>query len=270
MQPLWETLKQFEDAKTFGSLTYPIVRDASSMRHMLEEKGVGNNLFLRITHEKVLRVLNMADYLNLGYHVVVANPPYMGNRGINPKLIEFINDHYKAAKSDLFAAFLLACLDFSLEKAYISNVVPFVWMFLTSYEQFRAIIFSRVTITSLIQLEYNAFSPAAIPVCAFSLINFSNPFFKGNYIRLSDFKGATNQPFKTLEAIDNPDCGWHYLADIDSFKNVPGFPVAYWLSRKTLNLFNTLKSIGDFAQAKQGLITGDNGRFLRFSGQKLG
>jgi type II restriction/modification system DNA methylase subunit YeeA len=82
---LQETLKQFEEADNFGSLIMPKVQNVQEILKLLESKDVTKDIFLQETHQRVLRVLKQADYLSLKYHVVVANPPYMGNNGINER-----------------------------------------------------------------------------------------------------------------------------------------------------------------------------------------
>ncbi len=84
--PLLETLNQFKEADNFGSLIQPVVTDGSHMLKLLENKDVGGQLLLYQTHQKVLKVLKQADYLSPKYHVVVANPPYMGNKGMNGRI----------------------------------------------------------------------------------------------------------------------------------------------------------------------------------------
>jgi hypothetical protein len=73
-------LHQFEEAKNFGSLIQPCLdeRAIADVRRAIEAKDLGGQLFLRETHLKVLRVLEQAEALTQRYHVVVANPPYMG------------------------------------------------------------------------------------------------------------------------------------------------------------------------------------------------
>ncbi len=52
------------------------------------------------------KALELADYLSPRYHVVVANPPYMGGKGFNADIRKFAKDHYPDSKSDLFAMFI--------------------------------------------------------------------------------------------------------------------------------------------------------------------
>jgi hypothetical protein len=74
-------------------------------------------------------------------------------------------------------------------------------MFISSYEELRKLIISKTTITSLIQLEYNAFEPACVPIATFTIRNLIIENCKGSYIKLSDFRGHENQAPKTLEAM---------------------------------------------------------------------
>jgi len=83
------TLNQFAEADNFGSLIHPTAKDVSDLLHRLESKNLSGNLSLLSTHQKVLKALKQADYLSPKYHVVIANPPYMGGKGMNTKLKAF-------------------------------------------------------------------------------------------------------------------------------------------------------------------------------------
>lgn len=50
----------------------------------------------------------------------------------------------------------------------------------------------------------------------------------------------------------------------NSFTNLPGSILCYWLSQSLLAHFSKDKKIGDFGTARQGLSTSDNNLFLRF------
>lgn len=200
---LMQTLSQFEEAEHFGSLIRPVVTNVSDLRQMLAEKQIFSNITFYETHKKVKQALTQAEYLSPNYHVVVANPPYMGGKGMNADLKKFLKDNYTDVKSDLYAAFIVRNTELALPKGQLGFVTPYVWMFISSYEKLRNYILEKCTITSLIQLEYNAFEPACIPVCTFCLENEYHPEIKGNYVRLSDFRGSENQSPKTLEIIHN-------------------------------------------------------------------
>jgi hypothetical protein len=142
-------------------------------------------------------------------------------------------------------------------------MTPFVWMFISSYEQLCSMLINEETISTLIQLEYSGFDGATVPICTFTLTKGHTADFIGSYIKLSDFKGHQNQAPKSLEAIKKPDCGWFYRAKQDDFKKIPGSPIAYWVSDKVRDIFSNSPALGGVADAAVGLQTGDNDRFLR-------
>ena len=164
-------LQQFEQAENFGSLIRPQVKNPRQIRERLQGLGVFDDIFLRITGDKVKQVLKFATYLIPRYHVVVANPPYMGSKGMNSELKDFLIDQYTDVKSDTFSAFMIRNLELSLDKGQLGFMSPFVWMFISSYEKLRNFFIDKKTITSLIQLEYSGFEGATVPICTFTLEN---------------------------------------------------------------------------------------------------
>lgn len=198
---LRETLQQFSEVDNFGSLIVPKVANVADVLTTLESKDMSSNLFLAETHKKVLSVLRMAEALSPRYAVVVANPPYMGGKGMNPRLGAWLKENYEPVKTDLFSAFVVRNLELSLPKGQLGFMTPFVWMFISSYEKLRTILIDRKTITSLIQLEYSGFDGATVPICTFTLENAHKPDLRGGYVRLSDFRGADQQGPRALEII---------------------------------------------------------------------
>lgn len=144
---LKETLLQFAEADNYGSLIRPAAgRDLPEVRRMLEEKNLSESLTLFTTHQKVKKALEQADYLSPTYHVVVANPPYMGGKGMNADLKTFAKDQYPNSKSDLFAMFMERGFDLLVEQGYSAMVTMQSWMFLSSYEKLRGKLLDEVTI----------------------------------------------------------------------------------------------------------------------------
>ena len=208
-------LKAFEEADNFGSLIRPQMtagQIAEVKKVVTDNCKLTTDIFERAALEKVLQALRQADYLSPKYHVVIANPPYMGGKGMNGRLAKWLKDNYPDVKSDLFSAFIVRNTEMALPKGQLGFMTPFVWMFISSYEKLRSFLINQKTITSLIQLEYSGFEGATVPICTFTVENDHKPDFKGGYIRLSDFRGSDNQAPKTLEAIKNPDCDWFYRA----------------------------------------------------------
>ena len=257
------TLLQFTEADNFGSLIRPAAAGVSDLLRLLESKNLSGSLSNLSIHQDVLKVLKQADYLSPKYHVVIANPPYMGNKGMNSSLKTFLQENYTDVKSDLFSAFIVSNTKLALPKGQLGFMSPFVWMFISSYEKLRDFLIDEKTITSLVQLEYSGFDGATVPVCTFTVENTHQPKFKGGYVRLSDFRGAENQGPKTLEAIKNPNCGWFYRAAASDFKKIPGSPIAYWVSDKFRTLYKNDK-IKSYLTSEGQILTGNNEKYLRY------
>ena len=261
---LQETLHQFREADNFGSLIQPALTDVAHIRTVLKEKNVGGNIFLHNTHEKVLKALNQADFLCPKYHVVVANPPYMGGKGMNGRLSAWAKENYPGSKFDLFSMFIERAMNLIPKGSFVGLMSPFTWMFLSSYENLRLKMISNNVLSSLIKPEYHAFFESAyVPICAFTIYTKSNSESRGAFIDLSNFYGADMQPLKATEAIKNNDCGWFYLASSTDFKKIPGAPIAFWLNEKMRQAFIVGVSLKEIATPKQGIKTGNNEMFLR-------
>ena len=267
-------LDNFIDAKEYGSILKLEKLDNSKLEEELEKlieayKKQGqltlttNSRDFDLECRKIEKFIQQQKIMSDSYDIAITNPPYMGNGRMNDKLKKYINNYYPDVKSDLFAVFFIKCCEMTKEKGHLGFMSPFVWMFIKSYEELRRVFIEEKTITSLVQLEYSGFEDATVPICTFTLENCLTTNKNGEYIRLSDFKGAKKQPIKTLEAIENKNCDWRYQINQKEFEKIQGSPIAYWVSDKIREAFEKNKKLGDIGEAKQGLATADNDRFLR-------
>jgi len=188
-QGLRETLQQFEEADNFGSLIVPKLINVADVLAELEARDLGSNLFLADTHSKVLKVLRMAEVLSPRYAVVVANPPYMGGKGMNGRLGVWAKENYPKSKSDLFAMFMERNLDLSVKGGAVAMITMQSWMFLSSFEALRGRILNQHTILSMAHLGSRAFDSIGgevVSTTAFVLENAHKPHYRGAYLRLVD------------------------------------------------------------------------------------
>lgn len=186
---LRETLKQFEEADNFGSLIRPSITCVRDVLPSLETKDMAGNLFLKDTHDKVLKVLHQTDYLSPKYSVVVANPPYMGGKGMNARLGAWARENYPSSKSDLFAMFIERNLDLVVPAGAVAMITMQSWMFLSSFESLRVRILGQHTILSMAHMGARAFDSIGgevVSTTAFVLENQHKPEYKGVYVRLVD------------------------------------------------------------------------------------
>lgn len=223
-----------------------------------------DDLFASATKTKLESAAAICEKLSRRFTCVVANPPYMGSSSFNPFMSKWVKKNYPDVKSDLFSSFIVRIMDFAGEHGEIGMMTPFVWMFIGSYEKLRNRLIDDKTLTTLVQLEYSGFAGATVPICTFTYHNSHIDGYKGGYVRLADFTGPAVQAPKALEAIQNPDCGWFYRRDADTFKQIPGTPIAYWASDGLLSAFSLGHSIGDYSDYTGSQNkTGDNNLYLR-------
>ena len=186
---LRETLQQFSEANNFGSLINPKVGNVADVLATLEAKDMAGNLFLAETHQRVLSVLRMAEALSSRYAVVVANPPYMGSKGMNGRLNAWAKETYPNSKSDMFAMFIERNLDLAVKGGAVAMITMQSWMFLSSFEALRSRILNQHTILSMAHLGARAFDSIGgevVSTTAFVLENAHKPDYRGAYLRLVD------------------------------------------------------------------------------------
>lgn len=244
-----------------GSLLNPSEDEIDELK--AAAASCSDDLFASATKTKLESAAVICEKLSRRFTCVVANPPYMGSSSFNPFTSKWIKKNYPDVKGDLFSSFVVRMFSLAKDHGECGVMSPFVWMFIGSYEKLRNEIIDNRTLTSLIQLEYSGFAGATVPICTYTFHNSFVKGYKGGYVRLSDFVGAAVQAPKALEAIRNPGCGWFYRRDAETFKQIPGTPIAYWLGEGANNSFGAGQPLAKIAKTRKGMFTGNNDLFLR-------
>jgi len=254
---LWEGLQQFENAKTFGSLIRPAIKDVPTLRARMQAAGVFEDLFLSKTNEKLLKVLEMSEYLSPRYQVVVANPPYF-SKGMEGEYKQFAQENYPDSKTDTMTMFMEQNLALTKSGGYTGMITLMSWMFLSSFEKLRNKLLELDTILTMAHLGARAFNTIGgevVSTTMFILRNTELENYQGQYFRLVDGDSEEGKAKMLLEAIVNPDCGWFFRASAQDFKKIPGAPIAYWLSSSFYNVFENCKLLNEYGTPAQGMST---------------
>ena len=204
-----------------------------------------------------LNTWNFRSLLAKQYDVVVTNPPYMGSSNMNDKLSKFVKDNHPDAKGDLFSCFIERGNRMANQAGCNCMVTMQSWMFLSSYEKLRQKLLHSKTVMNLMHME-NMVMGIAFGTAVTVFRNCHIDGFKGTYnqVKLQDIEDDIPKAF--------PVPGNRFAqTSAANFSKIPGSPVAYWVSEKLLKAFDLGKSLGDLALARNGMKTGDNGRFLR-------
>lgn len=267
MEEIKMFFNQFKDAKSIGSLIKLQainINNVCNFKLNLETQQF--DLFIEDLKENYLTLIEKLilqyEIMNGTYDILVTNPPYMGSRYMETNVSNYLKKNYNW-NADLFSVFMEYSFGKVMTNGHIGMITPFVWMFLSAYEQLRDFIVGEKSISSLIQLEYNSFEAAVVPVCTFTMRNTITSLM-GQYIRLADFTGVENQPLKTLEAIKDPNVPYRFSKENKFFNNLPDKPIGYWIPDELSKVFSKAHKLLDYIDVTGSQnITADNDRFLR-------
>ena len=259
-----ETLNQFEQAKNFGSLIVPKLRNSADMLRIVKAQSESSDLLVKEVQARVIEVLRMAEALSPQYHVVVANPPYMGGRGMNPKLDVFAKEQYEDSKSDLFAMFIERSAALARNSGFVSMITMQSWMFLSRHQKLRDKIVEGLPIRSMAHLGTGAFDSIGgevVSTTAFVLEKNGKTTEQGSFVDLRDGRSEAIKSEALRKAANEK--GSINKVSSRTFGEIDGKPIAHWISDKFRSCFRDLSAIKDVFKPAVGLNTGDNDRFLR-------
>jgi len=259
-------LDGFKNAKEYGSILQPKVTlaELDALQEQLREVDGASDMGSLTDQLVAGRIVNVlyplieqARMLVQKYDVVVTNPPYMGGSGMNARLSDYVKKVYPDSKSDLFAVFIEHGNEMVKRAGFNCMVTMQSWMFLSSFEKMRVNALQTKTITNLMHME-NMVMGIAFGTAVTVFQNVTVHGYKGTYnqIKLQDIENDVPKQFPVQD---------NRFAQVstDNFSQIPGSPVAYWVSEAVRKDFSET-TLNDLCPPKVGLYTADNDRFLRF------
>ena len=252
-------ISELYDAKEYGSILPVTPQDWTALYDRFTEIEEDIHISREAALRELLPLVQVAEALAQKYDVVVTNPPYMGASGMSAKLSDYVKKNYPDSKSDLFAVFIERCGQMAKKNGYQAMITQHAWMFLSSFEKLRGKLL-HTDIVNMAHLGARAFEEIGgevVQTTSFVIRKSHIADYKGEYCRLIE---PTSQQGKEDMFLAGEN--W-YAADQSNFSKIPGSPVAYWVSEKTIAAFQR-GILADIADTKQGFATGDNNRFLKF------
>lgn len=246
-----------------GSLFIPSEDEIDELK--AAAASCSDDLFAAATKTKLESAVVICKKLSRRFTCVVANPPYMGSSSFNPFMSKWVKKNYPDVKSDLCTCFIERGFSLAGDRGYAAMVTMQSWMFLGSFEKMRSSLIGGKAIVSMAHLgprAFDAIGGEVVNVTADVIYN-GLAACEGAYVRLVDINGSEAKRLKLLAAIQNPDCGWFYRRDADTFKQIPGTPIAYWLGEGANNSFGAGQPLAKIAKTRKGMFTGNNDLFLR-------
>lgn len=197
--------------------------------------------------------------LSRQYAAVATNPPYMGQKGMNGELKDYVNAQYPLSKADLFAVFIEVCLNLTAAKGLMGMINQHSWMFLSSYEKLRGELLGQYGIASMLHLGPRTFEELSGEVVQSTAFVFEKgkEVQTGTYYRLVDYRSNSEKEANFLQGENR-----YPTISQTNFSKIPGSPIAYWVSEMIISLFNNTK-IKEIADVKEGVGTRDDNRFIR-------
>ena len=194
------------------------------------------------------------------YAALVMNPPYMGSANMNSRLNQYVKGIYTDGKSDLMTVFMLKAMSSTLSNGLWSMINLPSWMFLQSYEGLRTQLINSQNFNSLLHLGRGIFGSDFGSV-TFTIRNCSTPQ-KGYYRRLfiEHVQVRSIEQIRQLFFQKNFGLFNTYQAN---FKKLPNSCIGYWINDSVLSLFENSKQLQEVGDARQGLATGNNAKFVR-------
>jgi len=238
---------EFAGIKNFGSLLVP---------H--SSASFDDGIFAQSTREYEIQ----KKILSLEFHCVVTNPPYMGSKGMNKELSDFLKIKYPDSKSDLFAVFMERSFELTKKNGFMAMINMESWMFLGSYESLRKKIIKKYNIESLIHMPYEGKGRTSLGI-NFGTVSFvmtkaiSSLPAQYMYIRYTDID-EQGTPF-TFPTINER----YKKAEQKDFSKVAGTPIAYWLSNNLIEVFDKSAKVSENFTPKFGMSVGNGEEYIR-------
>ena len=252
-------ISELHDAKEYGSILTVTQQDWSALYARFAEIEEDIYISREAALSGLLPLVQTAQALAQKYDTVVTNPPYMAVSNADAKVNDYVKKNFPDSKADLFAVFIERCGQMAKKNGYQAMITQHSWMFLSSFEKLRTKLLV-VDIVNMAHLGARAFEEIGgevVQTTAFVIRKSHIADYKGEYCRLIE---PTSQQGKENLFLDGEN---RYNTDQSNFSKIPGSPVAYWVSAGLLSAFATGKSLGDIALARNGMKTGENGRFVR-------
>jgi hypothetical protein len=214
-----------------------------------------------------------AEIISNKYDIAVANPPYTDSGSYGKELKNFITKNYKkplSFYSNLYVVFLKRCSELINKNGKIGMIHPHTFMFIKSYEDVRKFILNNFHINLFADYgldRVNLFGPNILLESVFYI------FEKSNYNKSSIFLTVTfdlQEKYKKQEIInafkdhilDNKNKRIYKIGQ-SKLETIESCPFIYWISDDLRKKFKS-NNVTNVVEAKSGLATADNNRFLRF------
>jgi len=296
-ETLEDLLTQFEDVQGLGSLLK--IRESISeefldrQSKLTESWGSTRSLsaFLDELHDAISEqrdddsflaqdlksFLRLLKILSQDYDVALMNPPYGAKKRMPKEVTEYVEDQYEYGP-EYYINFFEVCESVLKKGGRVGMIVPRTFMFKSSFQDFREdFIGTEGSFDFLAEYGNDVLDNATVRTAGtvVRVDERTDENSSATFFRLHDVNTYEKEQTFVRAAFDQSDeaIPRKYVRPISEFEIIPGSPLSYWVSPKLRSLYNSntvfdaengdLDNRDSLGVAKQGLITGDNDRFVR-------
>lgn len=255
---------QFAEADTLGALIEPESSLVAPLRRHIENFDDHGDLLLGDTLDWAARVVEQAEYLSQRYHIVVANPPYMGSSNMAGPLEAFIQRHMPDAKADLFATFIERSQSLAIRGGTVAMIAKQNWLFRPAFANLRGQLLSAHQLEQVLHFGAGAFDSLGGEVASTAafVLTLNTVGRECWFARLVEGENEAAKELELRAAIDADR--QVYRRRLADFLGIPGAPVCYWMSESSLVALSSGPYLGDELNPREGMSTGDNGTYVRY------
>lgn len=286
-------IEVYKDAKEYGSILDVKKIDFEAIERRIEEIRNGETIDLfefqhrEIILERLPLLIKQARIMSEKYDVVCTNPPYMGSKGMNLKLSNYVKKNYSNTKIDLFSVFTEKCEEYSKVNGFYALITQPSILFLASLEELRKRIILEQMIINLLHMGRGIFGidfgSAAFVLRKVHVENYRSKYFNLHdrvfqYINPDDIRdlflqAKINPNYKydfskygldektMAEETKEKKVKLYYENVQNNFIKIPGTPIAFKI--KQYNLF-TGTSINDLFISGGRNKTHNNEKYVRY------
>ena len=262
IQEVIDAINLMDQAKNLGSIMKFKISEKTRNAIMVRMEEYEQQDFIPDTIRLLMPYMQTILTLKEKYTAVVMNPPYMGSANMNGCLYQYVKDNYSDEKADLMAVFMTVSSKKVKAKGMWAMINLPSWMFLGSFVRMRSSLVNNQQIVGLLQNGRGVFG-ADFGSVTF-VIKKVLPYTKGHYRKLYDNQDQaivrTNE--KIHDIYINSTYG-NYISDQRNFTKIPGCPIGFWITESFSNIFVDYPQLGSEVDARVGMVSGDNNRFLR-------
>ena len=282
-----------EEAELRRTITAMANHDPVGLRQMLldriadsfkSEAGNTDDVSAALFGREAEQGVRLLQLLDRRYAVVVTNPPYMGSKNMDTPLKKYVEKYYPSGKRDLYAVFILRCIELCRHGGRVAMLTMQSWMFLRSFAKLRAMpdekissdlnnrkftgVLRETTFEALTHLGRYAFSELGNAVIAplMFILKASRATRQNQFwaCRITAPRPSEEQATLLMRTVRlGKATKMLFTSYQTNFLSIPETPIVYWLRPKFFTLLQGRFKLGNIAEVRQGLATADNERFTR-------